>query len=287
MSVQSEIDRITENVANTYSALSEMGATMPEQQNSNNMASTVLTVPRGGGSVQSDWNQTDETAADFIKNKPFGDEVTEIMPETEVVGEDDGEGGLAVFFDPSLFTGVGENIVVTFDGTEYACAVNTALGVVLYGNLAFFGSDDTGEPFCIIPDYGACLVADAELHTIEIISKSTKKLDQKYVTTAADFYISGRPDEDCYIYTDIVMTNKATLAHLRDATIKQTVKINVVVGGITACVLSPLYINFLDSGCGEICIYNWRSSSNLGVNDGNVKQPIYKIYTAEYVPETT
>lgn len=25
----------------------------------------------GGASVQSDWNQTDETAADFIKNKPF------------------------------------------------------------------------------------------------------------------------------------------------------------------------------------------------------------------------
>ncbi len=27
----------------------------------------------GGTSVQSDWNQTDETAADFIKNKPFGE----------------------------------------------------------------------------------------------------------------------------------------------------------------------------------------------------------------------
>ena len=73
MSVQSQIDRINENVANTYSALNEMGATMPEQQNSNNMAATVLTVPRGGTSVQSDWNQTDETAADFIKNKPFGE----------------------------------------------------------------------------------------------------------------------------------------------------------------------------------------------------------------------
>lgn len=27
----------------------------------------------GAGGVQSDWNQMDETAADFIKNKPFGD----------------------------------------------------------------------------------------------------------------------------------------------------------------------------------------------------------------------
>jgi hypothetical protein len=50
MSVQSEIDRINGNVANTYSALSEMGATMPEQQNSDNLAGTVRTVPVGGGS---------------------------------------------------------------------------------------------------------------------------------------------------------------------------------------------------------------------------------------------
>lgn len=74
MSIQSEIDRINGNVASTYTALSEMGATMPETQNSDNLPGTVRTVPTGGGtSVQSDWNQTDSSAADFIKNKPFGD----------------------------------------------------------------------------------------------------------------------------------------------------------------------------------------------------------------------
>lgn len=41
MSVQTEIDRISQNVASTYSALSEMGATLPESQNSNNLAPTV------------------------------------------------------------------------------------------------------------------------------------------------------------------------------------------------------------------------------------------------------
>ena len=74
MSIQSEIDRINGNVASTYTALSEMGATMPETQNSDNLPGTVRTVPTGGGtSVQTDWNQTDETAPDFLKNKPFGD----------------------------------------------------------------------------------------------------------------------------------------------------------------------------------------------------------------------
>ena len=44
----------------------------------------------GGSSVQSDWNQTDSSAAGFIKNKPFGDELVEIMSETEITGADMG-----------------------------------------------------------------------------------------------------------------------------------------------------------------------------------------------------
>lgn len=50
MSIQDEINRINQNVANTYSALGEMGATMPETQNSDNLARTALTVPQGGAS---------------------------------------------------------------------------------------------------------------------------------------------------------------------------------------------------------------------------------------------
>ena len=49
MSIQEEINRIEQNVANTYIALNEMGATMPAKQNSDNLASTARTVPQGGG----------------------------------------------------------------------------------------------------------------------------------------------------------------------------------------------------------------------------------------------
>lgn len=53
MSIQSEINRINENIANTYSAFNDMGATMPATQNSANMASTVRTIPQSGeGSVK-------------------------------------------------------------------------------------------------------------------------------------------------------------------------------------------------------------------------------------------
>ena len=54
MSAQDEITRLSQNITNTYTALSDMGATMPEAQNSANMASTVRTIPRnvGGDAVE-------------------------------------------------------------------------------------------------------------------------------------------------------------------------------------------------------------------------------------------
>lgn len=49
MSIESEITRINNNIAATYTALSAKGATMPATENSANLASTVATVPSGGG----------------------------------------------------------------------------------------------------------------------------------------------------------------------------------------------------------------------------------------------
>ena len=44
MSIQSQIDRINENVANTYSLLDEVGADIPEIQNTNNLPDTVSSI---------------------------------------------------------------------------------------------------------------------------------------------------------------------------------------------------------------------------------------------------
>lgn len=45
MSVQSEIDRIKNNVEETYDAISDMGGTMPSTRNTANLASSVLSIP--------------------------------------------------------------------------------------------------------------------------------------------------------------------------------------------------------------------------------------------------
>ena len=49
MTIASEITRIQNNIAGAYTALSAKGATLPETQNSANLATTVASVPEGSG----------------------------------------------------------------------------------------------------------------------------------------------------------------------------------------------------------------------------------------------
>lgn len=214
MSIQSEINRIEQNVANTYAVLEALGADMPSEQNSDNLPTTAgsakvvlyseqtLTDAQkaqarenigaaaegeggsGGASVQPDWNQTDDTAADFIKNKPFGDGLVEVMPETEVIGLD--EDGMFVYsLDVSLFTGDETRLTITFDGTEYVCEAYDLYGNTAFGNAGIMGEADSGEPFLLIVslEYGMaiCAFADADAHTIGIFKFGTKPIDSKYL----------------------------------------------------------------------------------------------------------
>lgn len=47
MSIESEINRIKQNIANAYTYCSEKGGTMPQTQDSANLAATVSSVPSG------------------------------------------------------------------------------------------------------------------------------------------------------------------------------------------------------------------------------------------------
>lgn len=49
MSIQSEIDRINDNISDAYSMIDEMGGTLPTAQNSANLASAIGSIPSGGG----------------------------------------------------------------------------------------------------------------------------------------------------------------------------------------------------------------------------------------------
>jgi len=49
MSIQNEINRIAQNVADAYNAADEMGAALPPAQNIFNLAATILSIPQSGG----------------------------------------------------------------------------------------------------------------------------------------------------------------------------------------------------------------------------------------------
>ena len=53
MSIQSEIDRLNRNVAQSYEAVRERGGAVPEEANSDNLAAAINTIPKGNdGPVQ-------------------------------------------------------------------------------------------------------------------------------------------------------------------------------------------------------------------------------------------
>lgn len=67
MTIASEITRIKGNIAGAYSALEEKGATLPETQNSANLAATIGSVPAGGGDTVTAVNYTGAAIAEGDK----------------------------------------------------------------------------------------------------------------------------------------------------------------------------------------------------------------------------
>lgn len=215
---------------------------------------------------QPDWNQNDATKPDFIKNRPFGRTLIEVVPKTEIVGEFDGE-GYSAMVDASLITGQEEYLLVTFDGVEYECFRNDSIGTVAYGNLAAFGLLDTGEPFTFVPSENIIVLNDAEPHIVEINNFIIDKLDRKYVDVCSVLYVTSN---DVYLYTDSLCTVKATKLDLIAMYNKLPIQVVAVVGnGIRVQVMTPIAVEAVVQEFGTILTYD------------------NQYYTAEYVPPTT
>lgn len=163
----------------------------------------------GGSSVQSDWNQTDETAADFIKNKPFGDVSTVILEEQELAFDAETGGCMGVALAPIQG---GDALSLVVDGESYECNAVLFAPYIVFGNLSLAEmGKDTGEPF--LGMYGDSMVMfmfmDELNHTVKITAYLPEKLNNKYITAQAVFYKKTGADDN-YLYTDSGCTIKAT-----------------------------------------------------------------------------
>ena len=145
--------------------------------------------------MQPDWNQNDETAQDYVKNRPFymGDPVEAVLVGESTASFVD-DGGLYVSEFQSTFEAtVGETYKVSWDGTIYEC---TCVKARIIGNLSILGGgSDTGEPFIMIirgGDVSRIFTADTSAsHTFSIsgIVQEIVKIPAKFIDKDASGYI--------------------------------------------------------------------------------------------------
>lgn len=146
---------------------------------------------------QSDWNQNDAAAKDYIKNRPFYEEggFVEVLPATTLTMEyNPDEGTSTAVIEGKLELQNGVEYTIMWNGTEYQCTAvevvdgdvtSTALGAI--GIIT--GVDCTDCPFIILPipsDEGVWATIILGLGeytqiTISIAKGGIKKLDNKFL----------------------------------------------------------------------------------------------------------
>lgn len=142
--------------------------------------------------AKSDWNQNDESADDYIKNRPFyslGSEevVTTILPKTTYSA-----GTESVDLNATLVEG--QTYTVTWDDVAYECVARNYEGYLMLGNNAIYEYDgdittDTGEPFAMETEGNGTqlfiYVAEEKDFTIAIscteIKENVERLPVKYL----------------------------------------------------------------------------------------------------------
>lgn len=145
-------------------------------------------------SVQPDWNQTDETALDFIKNRTHWEEKNYVEIISKSVTFD---GQAAILSEEAIKLTAGKTYSVTVNGTEYNCVAidGTASGGTaddfLLGNTSIVGvGANTGEPFVMmfVHNMGVRMVMSdgSTTATVSIVDKQldVHKLDNKFLDLA-------------------------------------------------------------------------------------------------------
>ena len=147
--------------------------------------------------VQSDWNQNDETAPDYVKNRPFytGAPVETVLLEETTVEFVYQNGFYLAEFPVSFNAEFGQTYKISWDRTIYECTCENYNNVASIGNQYFLGvGSDTGDPFVIFNQSGlnetgwvSGTTDTSASHTISIsvITQEIVKVDEKYLPESA------------------------------------------------------------------------------------------------------
>lgn len=147
--------------------------------------------------VQPDWNQNDETAPDYVRNRPGGySEKVTLLPETSI----EYDGGNRPYFSNVKFS-TGVEYTVIFDEQEYNLVpFKHTYGFYLLGNksLTNYGND-TGEPFCFLD--GTLYCATNGNHTVEVFETllTDVLIPRRWLDDSSNVLTYNFKDFDCVI----------------------------------------------------------------------------------------
>ena len=124
----------------------------------------------GGGQVQPDWNQNDETAKDYVKNRPIYEKDGIILPEQSF--NFTSQGVVLAQFEDSFVEST--EYKVTFDGTEYTC---------IYANDVIGDFSFEKYPFAIVAELGVLfgIAATASTHTLGLSGKTVHTISERFL----------------------------------------------------------------------------------------------------------
>ena len=154
------------------------------------------------GQIQADWNQNDETALDYVKNRPFytSDPVETVLVEESTITFENNGGIYLGQLDSTFSATIGETYKVSWDGVTYECTCANLGNGLSIGNLYIAGAgSDTGEPFIIVVENSSGIqigtLDTASSHTISISSRDIQviKIDPKYL------YMPFKPTGKSYL----------------------------------------------------------------------------------------
>lgn len=141
--------------------------------------------------AQANWNQNDETAADFVKNRPFYSEIVE-HAETVLLEETIINTSPCTISEYAAPFVVGDNYKVTWDGTVYECVAYQCDGAIAIGNASIVDSSGSAsidvDFFVGITSSGMLIfnIGSQSAHTISISNGGNEEIivrtiDKKYL----------------------------------------------------------------------------------------------------------
>lgn len=229
-----------------------------------NVDPITRTVSAGGGGTQPDWNQSDESASDYIKNRPGGYAsytVSSTATETKTFKptsdsgkfkSDNTTGYTGEFGNPTVES---NKVDVIFNGVEYK-DVDFANNTGTATNVTYIGDKNLAKyPFCLdvgVDNAGSGMYEFACYSTIEgqvevtvkIYKKSITKIPKQYVEAPTALTIDVSDGNQHSVVSSSGYTGKTFISIQENGGVQKTnIKGAVLNSGLKAGEATPIEVN--------------------------------------------